>query len=274
MPCPQCARSAPAVQSFYVGKYSFPLPYFPGFVTHYTDSMPICIFCRDFRHQRIRLFCGVAASARVEEFHLIWVVFDTCARSAPAVRPQCKVCPWGWGAGPPTGPCCAAPIPTHPLPPDGSGWPDGPLIPQKPLIPLMGLEGRGVQSVGVGGAASYGVFALQAVHWFIARGSGHGIGFVMFRTPSTAVLPRKQSPTSHHFHQTFFAKGAYRCSRLLKNFLPLRPACAAYCAVSHNTTQGTLARRAPPAKLQSVSHLQSFCGMYERAMFGLAQARW
>ena len=125
----------------------------------------------------------------ISTLHLLRLVFDTCAPSAPAVRPQCKVCPWGWGAGPPTGPCCAAPIPTHPLPPDGSGWPDGPLIPQKPLIPLMGLEGRGVQSVGVGGAASYGVFALQAVHWFTARGSGHGIGFVI----ASLTCPARQS---------------------------------------------------------------------------------
>ena len=34
----------------------------------------------------------------VSSLHLLWVVFDTCARSAPAVRPQCArsvpaVCP-------------------------------------------------------------------------------------------------------------------------------------------------------------------------------------
>ena len=29
----------------------------------------------------------------VSSLPLLWVVFDTCARSAPAVRPQCKVCP-------------------------------------------------------------------------------------------------------------------------------------------------------------------------------------
>ena len=29
----------------------------------------------------------------VSSLHLLWVVFDTCARSVPAVCPQCKVCP-------------------------------------------------------------------------------------------------------------------------------------------------------------------------------------
>ena len=56
--CPQC-------KVLYVGKNSFPLPHFPHFVTHYADSMPICIFYMDFGHLRITLFCCVAASACV-----------------------------------------------------------------------------------------------------------------------------------------------------------------------------------------------------------------
>ena len=83
------ARSVPAVQRSYVGKYSFPLPQ-PLTLLLSVPIVCLCAFSMEISNIR-ESDCSVVllhphVLLDVSSLHLLWVVFDTCARSATAVQ--------------------------------------------------------------------------------------------------------------------------------------------------------------------------------------------
>ena len=93
MPCPQCARSAKFCMS---ASTYFP---YPVSLTLLPTIPIVCLYAFSTGISDIRESdCSVVllhphVLLDVSSLHLLWVVFDTFARSAPAVCPQRKVCP-------------------------------------------------------------------------------------------------------------------------------------------------------------------------------------
>ena len=93
MPCPQCARSAKLLCRQILTSLT------PLSLTLLPTTPLVCLCAFSLGISDIRESDGSVVLLHphvlldVSSLHPLWVVFDTCARSAPAV------CPRGWGAG-------------------------------------------------------------------------------------------------------------------------------------------------------------------------------
>ena len=89
MPCPQCTRSAPAVQSLVCRQI---LISHPISLTLLPPIPIVCLYAFSVGISDIsESDCSVVllhphVLLDVSSLHLLWVVCDTCARSAPAVQ--------------------------------------------------------------------------------------------------------------------------------------------------------------------------------------------